>query len=140
MYQINIWPIITATITAFMIGSVWYSPLLFSKEWIKLIGMTEHDMDQVKAKGMVGMWKLYLSQLIITFVTFLILGFIIFNIGDQSAGDGVTLALLLWIGFALPIGISGILWKKQSIKLLLIEGGVLLINLVVGGAIIGSWN
>ena len=64
MTSYDFWSILVAAIVAFAIGSLWYSPLLFGKEWMALSGISTSDASSTK-----GMWKLYVAQFITTLVT-----------------------------------------------------------------------
>ncbi len=37
--QINYWAVVVAAVVAFVVGAVWYSPLLFGKTYMELRGM-----------------------------------------------------------------------------------------------------
>ncbi len=136
MESINIWSIIVASIVAFAIGAIWYSPILFGKEWMALNKMDDHDLDDAKMKGVTAF---YVIQFIITVVTFCVLGFAMNSFGIRTTSDGAFLGLLAWVGFVLPIGVSALMWEKKPFKLVLINMICTLLTLVVGGAIIGSW-
>jgi uncharacterized protein DUF1761 len=45
---INHWAVITAAVASFLIGGIWYSPLLFENAWLRENGFTREDM---KSKG-----------------------------------------------------------------------------------------
>lgn len=136
MENINIWSIVVASIVAFAVGAIWYSPILFGKEWASLVGMSDDDLRTAKAKGVT--W-LYVIQFILTVITFCVLGFAMSELGTQNASDGALLGLFAWIGFVLPIGASTLMWEKRAFKLVLINMICTLLTLVVGGAIIGAW-
>lgn len=139
MTSVNIWPILVASVVAFAVSALWYSPILFGKEWMALMKISESDISAAKQKG--GMWGLYLTQFVFTIMTFCVLGFIISaTTGLSSASDGAFLGFLAWLGFALPIGVSSLLWEKRSFKLVLINTISTLLNLLVGGAIIAAWR
>lgn len=137
MTSVNIWPILVASIVAFGIGALWYSPVLFGREWMSLMNINASDVDAARAKGM---WKLYIVQFIFTVITFGVLGFVVAATGGRTTGDGALLGLLAWVGFVLPTGVSGLLWEKRSFRLVLINTLSVLLNLVIGGAIIGAWS
>ncbi|MBP6858227.1 MAG: DUF1761 domain-containing protein [Candidatus Pacebacteria bacterium] len=137
METVSIWPVLVASIAAFAIGAVWYSPLLFGKEWMALIGATPKDIAEAKAKGMA---KSYVAQLVITLVTFIVMHFAISTIGATTALDGAFVALVAWIGFAVPHAVSGMLWEKKSLKYALITSISTLLCWIVGGAIIAGWQ
>ncbi len=137
MTSVNFWPILVASVAAFAIGSLWYSPVLFGRQWMTLSGITDAD---IAASSTKGMWKFYVIQFISTLVTFSILAFIIAAVGGQTAGDGIFFAVLAWIAFPAMGSVSGILWEKKPIKLVLINTLSTLVCWIVAGAIIGSWK
>src|SRR3989344_4371000 len=134
--EINIWSVVVATVVAFIIGAIWYSPILFGKEWANLIGYNDKEIDETKRKGMV---KFYIIQLVVTFITFCILGFAMSAIETQTASDGDIVGVLAWLGFIFPISVGVVIWERQPFKLVLINTVNMLLSLVVGGAIIGAW-
>lgn len=137
MYTINFWPILVAAIVAFGIGALWYSPILFGKEWMSLSKITDADMKEARTKGM---WISYLVQFVMALVTFCVLGFIISTSDSISASDGAFIGFLSWLGLVLPIGVSSLLWEKKPLKLVAINTISILLNLLIGGAIIGAWR
>src|SRR5450432_1889690 len=41
MHTLNIWAILVATIAAFVLGGLWYSPAVFGKAWQRANGFSE---------------------------------------------------------------------------------------------------
>ena len=137
MISISFWPIIVAALVAFAIGALWYSPILFGKEWMSLTRMSESDVSAAREKGVA---KLYIGQFIVSVVTFGVLGFFIAATGAMTAGDGAFIAFLAWLGFPLMSGIGDMFWQKKPFKLFLITAVGTLISWIIGGAIIGAWR
>ncbi len=138
MNTINFWPILISSVVAFAIGALWYSPVLFGKEWMSLLKITEKDVADMKTRG--GMWKRYIAQFVMSLVMFAVLAFIIASSNGSTATDGAFLGFFVWLGFVLPISISSFLWKNQPFKLILIEAIQYLVTLVIAGGIIGAWK
>jgi len=136
MYTVNIWAILVAAVVGFGIGALWYSPILFGKEWARLSKMTEADINAAKAKGM---WKNYLIHLIGLIISFGVLAFLISATGAATASDGAILGLITWLGFVIPMNIADALWRRTQIKLVILDTLNVLIGLVIGGAIICAW-
>ena len=134
--DIHIWSVIVATIVAFVIGSVWYSPILFGKEWMDLSGCSDKTMGGTKMGKVI--W-FYVIQLIVTFITFVILGFAMNFAGVNTSSDGALIGILAWLGFIVPIHAGALMWERRPCKLILINTVHSLLTLVVGGAIIGAW-
>jgi len=138
MVTINFWPILVASIVAFALGALWYSSILFGDEWMSLMKITDKDVAAAKAKG--GMWKLYVVQIVFTIVSYCVLGFLVTNMASVSASDGAFLGFLVWLGFTVPAAVERLIWEKKPLKLILIQGVLALLNLVIGGAVIGAWR
>lgn len=133
MNTINYLAIITASLVSFIISSIWYSQFLFGKEWMSLVKISS---DEIKTNKL---GKSYIIQLISTIITFTILAFIINTIDGVNASDGAFIGLLTWLGFVLSGSVSNLIWKKESLSLVLIESINNLLILTIGGAIIGAW-
>lgn len=138
MHIVNFWPIIIASIAAFAIGSLWYSPLLFGKQWMVLMKIGDKEKSEAKARG--GMWKLYTGQFVATFIMFCILAFIAATTRTETTADGAFLGFLAWLGFVAPVNASSVIWENKPWKLALISTGATLLTLVIGGAVIGAWK
>ena len=51
--KVNIWAVILAGISYLILGALWYSPLLFGKQWMELNGFTEKDLKTNKPLWMI---------------------------------------------------------------------------------------
>src|SRR5437762_10084886 len=95
MVQVSYPAVLVAAILVFVLGWLWYSPLLFYKPWMRLRGM-----DPVAA--MAGA-KMPGGQLLIELVRCLVLAYVIAHfaalLGGSSWMGAVHLRLFLWIGF-----------------------------------------
>jgi len=134
---INIFAVIIAAVVAQIIGFIWYSPGVFGKQWMALVGMNEADAGGEKK----GMAKLFVYSFLASLVTGYILGTLISNLVVASIVDGAKLAFFLWLGFMAPLTLSDILFsaKKKSSKLFFINGGYWLVTLVIMGVILALW-
>lgn len=137
MNSINFWPIIVATIVSFIISAVWYSSALFGKEWMSLAGLNDKDISDAKARGVI---KLYIAQFLATLISFCILAFIVSVTSSITVGDGALLGFIIWLGFIAVDALQKYLWEKKPLKLIMINSVVTLVNLVIGGMIIGGWK
>jgi len=136
MYTINFWPILVSAIVSFGIGALWYSPILFGKEWMALTKMNMDNMSDMKR----GIGKFYVIQFVASLVMFIVLGFAISATGVIGASNGGIAGLLAWVGLILPVSLAGFMWKNEPGKLVLIETVNYLLVLAIGGAIIGAWQ
>ncbi len=137
MPTLNLWPIVVSSVVAFGIGALWYSPILFGREWMALTRLDDADLEASRARGM---WKYYVTQLVATLVMFAVVTFFISETGSRTALDGAFIGFLSWVGFTLTEATGSLLWDKKPFKLVLIQIIGTLVSLVIGGAIIGAWR
>jgi len=113
--EINWLAVILAAIAAFLVGAVWYSPLLFAKAWQREVGLSDAALAQGSmAKTMGGAFAMTLVSTLV-FHMFLgprpPVGF--------AAGAGFA-AGLCWVAFAKGVDY---LFERRSLRLFLINGG-----------------
>ena len=122
--------ILVSALAAFALGGLWYSPLLFAKAWMKVLGITP---DKTKAANM----KLIFGTtfLLNIFGAFILSAFI----GAQpTAIKGLMYGLTISIAFiATSFGIS-YLYTQKSLKLFLIDAGYYITFYALMGLIIGA--
>jgi hypothetical protein len=129
--SINYLAVLVAAIAAFGVAAIWYGAL-FSKAWTAAIGK---PVDQL-GKPLASMLVTFLGYLLMAFMT----AIVHIWVGVASPGQGVTVAIFLWIGFAFPSFAPGIMFSGASRRLLWLDGGHLLLAFIVAGAIIGAWR
>ena len=131
--HINHFAVLSAALAAFVIGGVWYSPILFHKAWMNASGLNERDLRQG------GMGKIFgLSFLLSLIMAYNLAAFL--AAPDTTMLWGATAGALAGIGWvALSIGVLG-LFERRSWKYVLINGGYFATTFVAMGAIIGAWR
>ncbi len=130
--EINYLAVLVSALAFFVIGSIWYSPLLFASAWIKELGFTKENAP----KG--NMFKTFgISFLLMLVMAFNLAAFIGNGMGWQF---GLTAGALTGIGWvALAIGIN-YLFEQKSFRIWLINAGYMAISFSAMGAIIGAWQ
>lgn len=130
--DINYYAVLVSALAFFVLGSIWYSPVLFAKAWMKELGFTK--------EGMSGgnMFKIFgLSFLLMFIMAFNLAAFIGNGMGWQF---GLTAGALTGIGWvALAIGIN-YLFERKSFRIWLINAGYMAVGFSAMGAIIGAWQ
>lgn len=129
--DVNILGVVVAAVGAFVLGGLWYSPVLFGKIWQREVGLTE---EQVKAANMPLIFGgAFVLSLIAAFVFAMFLG------PDPSPalaiGAGVS-AGLCWVGASFGINY---LFAQRSLKLFLIDAGYNTGLFTVFGLVLGLW-
>jgi hypothetical protein len=140
--QVNYLAVIVAAIVLFVLGGLWYSPVLFAKRWIALQGRTEEQMRADAARS--NMPMMYLMA----FITALIIAWAMAVLGNafppQPGGEGgvmrgIKLGFFCWFGFVLPTTFATSLFSMKPRQLWLIDAGYNLVSFVLAGAIILGW-
>jgi len=132
--EINYLAVLSCAILLWILGAVWYSPALFAKKWMQLIGVTR---GAGKRDGLLlGMTASFFGDLVMSFIVANILVWA--NItGFQR---GAVLGVLLWIGFIAAPNLPQGLYEKRPFKLFAINSGYWLVGLLIVGGILASWH
>jgi hypothetical protein len=134
-FSFNYLAILVATISTFLLGGLWYSPALFSKAWIKEMGITAetHKTDNKSGLGRI-MGTAFVLELVMAFNLAAFIGpkasFAFGTLAGAAAGFG-------WV--AMSFGVT-YLFEQRSLRLFLINAGYHGIAFTIMGAIIGSWH
>lgn len=130
--------VLTCTILAIVIGSLWYGPI-FGKRWMALNNLPELSTDPVVRKEqMKHMYPAYIIQFLLSFFQV----FILYTYVQQVQGfSGVENAFLICIAFVVPTLATASMWNGDTrgvqIQKFLIQSGYALVTFVIFGAILG---
>lgn len=131
--DINYLAVFAAAFSAFVLGGVWYSPVLFQKAWMKANGFSDADVAKGSPAAMFGG----------AFVLCLIMSA---NLAAFLAGPETTVAwgaaagALAGVGWvACGIGVVA-LFERRPAAYSLINGGYWAVALTIMGAILGAWR
>ena len=142
MNSINWLAILVAAISAFVVGGIWYSPIMFSKAWMKDNKLSE---ETVKAGNKA---KIFGWAFVMTLIAAANLGMFLADSPAECTGNcahktdltwGATAGFLAGIWVFCFVAIHG-LFEFRSWRLIFINGGYALAALTLMGAIIGIWR
>jgi hypothetical protein len=130
--QINYLAVVAAALSAFVLGGLWYSPLLFSKPWQRLVGLSDDQLKNAnKAKIFGGAFVL---TLIASFVFAMFLGPA--PAVSFATGAGFS-AGLCWVAASLGVNY---LFEHKPFALFAINGGYFTLEFTLIGLILGLWH
>ena len=129
----HVGPFVVAVLVKIVVGALWYSPLLFLKEWQRLSGVSDEAMKGGMAKGM-ATW--IVGALLMSFV----LAHAVFYAGAHGVGTGAAVGFFNWLGFILVVQLDDWAAARRPFKLLAINAGSNLVALLIMGAILGGWS
>ncbi len=127
----NYTAIIVAAVVTFIIGMLWYSPMLFGKMYMKAVG---HHGDNNK-NNMVFMMVL---EFIFNLVTVWALYWIFMKAGVTEMNDALMTAGVLWLGFSLITTWSNNMWANGNNTVMWISSICRLICALAAGALLIS--
>lgn len=130
--QLNVLAVIVAAGLGFVIGGLWYSPILFAKAWMREAGL---DETRVRSANMARVFGLSLAcSLVMAFNLAAFVG------PKASLGFGLFAGAATGIGWvAMSLGVI-YLFEQRSLKLWLINSGYQVITYTVMGGVIGAWR
>ncbi|MEX2008515.1 MAG: DUF1761 domain-containing protein [Candidatus Spechtbacterales bacterium] len=130
--DVTLLAVLVAAAASYAIGSLWYSPLLFGKVWMKYVGRSE---EQLKAGMKMAMVGGAVASIVMAFGVAVITGMT----GAATIAEGITLGFWLWLGFVLAVSLMNVFYEGQKKQVFLIFNGYQLLALLVMGAIIAGW-
>ena len=129
---INWLAVLVAAISAFVLGGMWYSPMLFAKPWLAASGVDEDaaKKDNMAAKfGIAFIWSLLGAACFAMFI-------------GPSPSLGFAVAAGFATGFFWITGSYGINYQfeRRPMSLLAINGGYHIAQYTLYGLILGLWH
>lgn len=117
-----------AVVAAFLASSLWYSPVMFGRQFIELSGMSA-------ASGLaVAKIAMELLRNVVLAIVLLRLTSLLRYTGWKNA---MRLSALLWIGFPAILLSGSVMWQNVPVALALIHAGDWLMKIFVMTAILG---
>ncbi|HLJ49031.1 MAG TPA: DUF1761 domain-containing protein [Bryobacteraceae bacterium] len=132
MQNLNFWAILAAAAAAFVIGGLWYSPLLLGSLWKKANGFGAEDTP--RATG-----KVFAISFVLSLVMAINLAMFLNN-PSTTTSWGATAGFLAGFGWvAMGIGVVS-LFERRPWSYVIVNGGYLTASLTIMGAILGAWR
>lgn len=110
--EVNYTLVVLASIAQFILGGLWYSPLMFGKWWMHIMEATHLSPEELKKmqKAMAPFYALQFFLALFTTVSFA-------NLLPYINALGIYhIAFWIWIGFIAPIQIGSVVWGNTKKK------------------------
>ena len=129
MPEVNLFAVTAAAVSSFMLGGLWYSPVLFGKTWSVEAKTPEQPGHPGKVFG-----GAFVLSLLAAYVFALFLG----PKPDLGFAVGVGAAAgFCWVASGFGINY---LFAQRSFKLWLIDGGYHTLQFTLYGLVLGLWH
>ena len=132
--HINYIAVIVATVVSVVTGALWYSPALFAKKWMALVGKTEEELK----KG--GMGKAYAFVFLGALVQSYALAHLVKFMQSTTIIAGVHTGFLVWLGFVVTSNSGSTIFEGRPKELYFINMGFYFVVLLINGAILAVWQ
>jgi hypothetical protein len=133
---INIWAVLVSAIAFWVLGALWYSPVLFGKRWQKETGLKEEDINKT------NMFLVFGGSFVLMLFMVWALNFVINSHKAEDVNLMMGLHYGAFVGFFFSMFTMGInyLYQRKSIVLWLIDGVYIVLGLAISGMILGAWR
>ena len=129
--NINWLSVLVASVSAFAIGSLWYSSFLAGNAWQKELKLSDEDIKNANMPMIFGL------AFVLEFIAALVLDMFIGR--EATLWNGITAGAMVSIAWvATSIG-TNYLFARKSFRLFLIDSGYYVVFFIVMGAILGAW-
>lgn len=132
MPEVNPFAVLAAAVAGFVLGGLWYSPVLFAKVWQHEAGVTDEQLKNANAGVIFGLS--FVLSAIAAYVFALFLGPrppLALGLGAGSSAG------LCWVGASFGINY---LFERKSLKLFLINAGYHTLQFTLIGLILALWH
>ena len=130
--NINWLAVLVAAILRLVVGSIWFSPVAFLKQWQQLTGFSPESMQRVLIRAIV-----------IDLVLSLVMSFVLYHAVMYATNmqpnvvSGILVGLLNWAGFVLATHLPLWAYENRSFKLLALGTGSNIVSMALMGALFG---
>ncbi|MCC5941901.1 MAG: DUF1761 domain-containing protein [Balneolaceae bacterium] len=130
--SLNWLAVLTATFLYFVLGALWYSPVLFAKKWMELRNIKEEDIDGPNP-------IIFLYSFILQLIGVISLALFMAAMGIDSALNGAIVGFGAGAGILFSLaGTTGI-FTELKMQLHFLDSGYHVVGLTLAGAILGFW-
>jgi len=133
--NINWLHVVVATVAYFVLGAVWYSPVLFAKRWAGYAGM---KMDDPEAKK--GMGAIMGGSFVLMLITTIGLSIMQQVLPAIDFMGGIKLGLLIGICFAGTAVSTNYLYTRKPFGLYAIDCGYHILGIAIASGILSGWH
>jgi len=135
MPHVNYLAVLVSGIAIFFLGGLWYSPVLFAKPWVRLMGKTEEELKS-GAAGPLPFLLAFLCGIAVA----LAMAIVLHQFEPLTVLQAVNVAVVCWIGFAAATSFASAMFSGTPRGLWLINSGYNLVSFVIAAVIETIWR
>jgi len=137
-HSLNYVAIVVSAVLLWVLGAIWYSPALFAKPWMEILGIKKEEGK--KSGLMLGMVASFIGDLVLSFILAHIISWANafgFATSAFGFGNGCVMGVLMWIGFIEAPNLPQGIYEGRPLELFAINGGYWLVGLFLVGGLLG---
>ena len=131
---LNYGAVLIAWLVNMVIGSLWYSPLGFGKQWSALSGVDIMKLPRGEANRTIRF--VALSALVQAFT----LGLLLHSLHVTEVLNGLIVGWVLWLGLVAATTVGTTLYQRKSWKFLWLNASYFLIVMTINSLILTAWR
>jgi hypothetical protein len=130
---VNELAVLVSALLALALGSIWYSPLVFGKQWQRAAALSDADLELSRGALIRSLLVGLLSNVVVMFV----IGKFLY-IAERADVVRGELALLL-IALLAASAASMVVWEKKRLMYFIIHMGYGVLVVLVGSTVMALW-
>jgi len=138
MVPINYLAVLIAALIPMAVGALWYSPAMFAKKWMALVGKTEEEIKKVNPAKAYGVS--FLTSLIMAFCLAHAVEFGSAYMQVSGFGAGLQAGFWIWLGYVVTTNASSVLFEFRPSGLYWMSMGYYFVCLLLMGGLLGAWK
>jgi hypothetical protein len=134
LHHLNPWAILTGGLVFWILGATWYSPVLFAKPWMAMLGIQKTEGRKP------GMLLAMTASLICDIVMVFMLEHLIMWSDANTFEWGAIIGVIAWLGFIAAPSLPQGMYEGRPFKLFAINSGYWLVGLILVGGMLAVWH
>ncbi len=126
--------VIVSALILWFLGAAWYSPVLFAKPWMAMLGIKKGESK--KSSLLAGMISSLICDLVLSFM----LAHFVIWAGATTFEWGALIGFICWVGFFAAPNLPQGIYENRPFKLFAINNGYWLVGLIVVGGLLAVWH
>jgi hypothetical protein len=131
--ELNWVAIVVAAFVVYVLGAVWYSPVLFARPWMRVAGMSEADVQSGSVIALV-------VQAVVTMITSAVLAVVVSWSGADNPLEGAAVGLLLGAGLVAIDHTKLLAFERRPPALFAINNGYTVLGFIIMASIVAIWR
>lgn len=126
--------VIAAALAGYALGAVYYTVL--AKPWMAAAQLTPEMLEERKS----AVRRAYSTAGLGSLVGAVMLGIIVQAVGAANAAEGLLTGLIAGVAVTAVGQVANYAFEHRGLKLYVIDAGYSMLQMLVGGTILGAWQ